>query len=228
MARCREALWPLTGCDRDDPTTWTSAVVRLPDRTDGDFRTVVTGDRLTSASDELVGRGRWLPRGSPGSVVVRFPSEDPTGDDGWHLDGSFPGDAPDDFFAWRINSASRGRALLLLVLLSDVGEHDAPTRLRVGSHLDTARIPAGHGPEGLTVLELSQQADRATAEHDVALATGAAGDVYLCHPFLVHAAQRHRGAVPRFLAQPPLLPRGDLDPVAGTSPLERAIRAAPP
>lgn len=38
-------------------------------------------------------------------------------------------------------------------------------------------------------------------------ATGAAGTVYLCHPFLVHAAQPLvRGERPRFLAQPPLLP----------------------
>ena len=35
---------------------------------------------------------------------------------------------------------------------------------------------------------------------------GDAGTVYLCHPFLVHAAQPHRGVRPRFLAQPPLLP----------------------
>jgi hypothetical protein len=38
-------------------------------------------------------------------------------------------------------------------------------------------------------------------------ATGTAGTVFLCHPFLVHAAQPHRGVTPRFLAQPPLYPR---------------------
>jgi hypothetical protein len=32
------------------------------------------------------------------------------------------------------------------------------------------------------------------------------GDVYLCHPFLVHAAQPHHGNRPRFMGQPPLLP----------------------
>jgi hypothetical protein len=31
--------------------------------------------------------------------------------------------------------------------------------------------------------------------------------VYLCHPFLVHAGQLHRGATPRFMAQPPLIPQ---------------------
>jgi hypothetical protein len=54
-----------------------------------------------------------------------------------------------------------------------------------------------------------------------------AGTVYLCHPFLVHSAQPHRGTVPRFLVQPPILPAVPLDPfrVEGElSPVEAAIR----
>jgi hypothetical protein len=67
------------------------------------------------------------------------------GDTGWHVDLSFPGDSGDpdeknDFLSWRVNVASRGRALLMLFLFSDVGEKDAPTRIRVGSHLDMARF----------------------------------------------------------------------------------------
>jgi hypothetical protein len=53
---------------------------------------------------------------------------------------------------------------------------------------------------------------------------GDAGDVYLCHPFLVHAATwPHRGKAPRFIAQPPLTPVGllDLDRARGDySPVE--------
>jgi hypothetical protein len=55
--------------------------------------------------------------------------------------------------------------------------------------------------------------------------------VYLCHPFLVHRAQLHRGTRPRFLAQPPLLPAEPLrlDREDGAySPVERAIRLALP
>jgi hypothetical protein len=62
-----------------------------------------------------------------------------------------------------------------------------------------------------------------------ALATGKAGTVYLCHPFLVHAAQMHRGMVPRFMAQPPLHPSEtfQLDRRDGDySPVEIAIRQA--
>jgi len=67
------------------------------------------------------------------------------------------------------------------------------------------------------------------AERDLALATGEAGTVYLCHPFLIHAAQKHRGTTPRFMSQPPLSPATPLrlqraDSVY--SPVEIAIREA--
>ncbi len=42
-------------------------------------------------------------------------------------------------------------------------------------------------------------------DRPIALATGEAGTVYLCHPFLIHAAQPVRGSRPRFMAQPPLI-----------------------
>jgi hypothetical protein len=90
----------------------------------------------------------------------------------------------------------------MLFLFSDVGEDDAPTRIRVGSHADVARLLAPAGEAGLAHLELGGVG----ADRDVALATGAAGTVYLCHPFLIHAAQIHRGKSPRVISQPPLAP----------------------
>jgi hypothetical protein len=69
----------------------------------------------------------------------------------------------------------------------------------------------------------------ADIERPEVLATGHAGTVYLCHPFLVHAAQMHHGATPRFLAQPPLHPAVPLqiDRADGDySPVELAIRRA--
>jgi len=67
------------------------------------------------------------------------------------------------------------------------------------------------------------------ADRDVALATGEGGTVYLCHPFLIHAAQKHRGKNPRFMSQPPLLPAVplSLERADGQySPVEIAIREA--
>jgi hypothetical protein len=63
----------------------------------------------------------------------------------------------------------------------------------------------------------------------VRTATGAAGTPYLCHRFLIHAAQPHRGARPRFMAQPPLFPAEPLRlerPDGAYPPVEQAIRLA--
>jgi hypothetical protein len=48
-------------------------------------------------------------------------------------------------------------------------------------------------------------------DRKLAPATGHSGDVYLCHPFLIHAAQPQRGREPRFMAQPPLIPLAPLE-----------------
>jgi hypothetical protein len=59
------------------------------------------------------------------------------------------------------------------------------------------------------------------------MAAGKSGTVYLCYPFLVHAAQPNRGKKPRFLAQPPLYPAGEcrIQRKDGSfSPVEKAIR----
>src|SRR5690606_3549657 len=129
----------------------------------------------------------------------------------------------------RANVSSKARALLMLFLFSDVGADDAPTRLRVGSHIDMARRLAPVGEQGLSLRELAADGFAESAERPVELATGEAGTVYLCHPFLVHAAQPHRGTRPRFMAQPPLVPTADLvldRPDGRYSPVELAVRRA--
>lgn len=83
-----------------------------------------------------------------------------------------------------------------------------------------------HGDAGLTLMELAADDFAATAASDEVLATGRAGTVYLCHPFLVHSAQPHRGDKPRFMAQPPLLPNGEFDPSRTPSAVQIAIRRA--
>lgn len=218
----RELLWRDTGCDPHDPATWTRPVVRLGGYSQEPFRRAVNMPLLHAAFDRLVGVGRWLPRQSLGGFPIRFPSPDDPGDTGWHADASFSGDDG----SLRLNINSDGRALLMLFLFSDVGEDDAPTRIRVGSHLDVPRILEPAGDAGLSFIELPERLDLDN-DQPIALATGEAGTVYLCHPFLIHAAQTVRGPRPRFMAQPPLiqaepfrLHRDDGD----YSPVEIAIR----
>jgi hypothetical protein len=201
----RAILWRDTGCDPDDATTWTQPVIRLGLYGDPPFVEAANTKELHEAFDQLVGRGRWLPLVNLGTFPVRFPSAKDPGDAGWHVDMSFGTEDP-DFLSRRVNATSRGRALLMLFLFSDVGKDDAPTRIRVGSHRDIARTLAPAGDAGLSLRELVASGVLETAGSGEVLATGDAGTVYLCHPFLVHAAQSHRGTRPRFMAQPPLLP----------------------
>ena len=228
----RAILWRDLPCDPDDPATWTGPVIRLGYYGDEPFKRAVNTPVLHAAFDQLVGRRRWYPRADLGTFPVRFPSPDDPGDAGWHIDVSFASETCDpnekqDFSSWRANITSRGRALLMLFLFSDIGERDAPTRIKVRSHRDIARLlePAGEaGASHWTPDELATALARPEA-----LATGEAGTVYLCHPFLLHAAQMHHGATPRFMAQPPLHPAEPfrLDREDGNySPVEIAIRLA--
>ena len=132
---------------------------------------------------------------------------------------SFGTDTP-DFMSWRANIHSKGRALLMLFLFSDVGERDAPTLIRVGSHADIARQLAPAGEQGLTLGELAADGFAASAHRPVVTATGDAGTVYLLIRSWSMPHKPHQGKRPRFLAQPPLLPidpdnraRGDFNPV---------------
>ncbi|MGW1073537.1 phytanoyl-CoA dioxygenase family protein [Streptomyces sp. NPDC002537] len=225
---CRAFLWRETGLDPDDPGTWNEPVIRLGGYADEPFQRAATSPRLHGAFDQLVGAGRWVPRVGLGTFPIRFPHPADPGDTGWHMDASY---TPEGETGYWLNLRSRGRALLMLFLFSDVDADHGPTRIKVGSHLDVPAFLEPAGERGVDLFALCGTMDAAgrldAPDRPEVLATGRAGDVYLCHPFLVHAAQPNRGTVPRFLAQPPLMPTGllDLDRGDGAySPVERAVR----
>jgi len=219
--RCRQLLWEQIGLDPEDSRSWTRPVIRLGGQTAPPFCEAANTPRLHRAFDQLVGSGRWIAHPHlAGTVAVRFPVEGDPGDDGWHIDNSF-----DRGDSWGINLRSDGRSLLMLFLFSDVGPEDAPTRIWIGSHLNIPAMLAPAGDAGLAASEIFIPPQ--VHKRPLAYATGNAGDVYLCHPFLVHAADRHRGTTPRFLSQPGLLfaERLELErPDSAYSPVETAIR----
>jgi hypothetical protein len=189
------------------------------------FREAANAPRLLEAVDQLLDGEAWQRRPILGLLVVRFPSQVDPVDAGWHIDGSFEGPATDGLLSWYVNHCSKGRGLLLLCLLSDVGVNDAPTRILEGSHLSMPGLLQPFGESGV----LGQAAPLPDLEGPVALATGLAGDVYLCHPFLVHAATwPHRGTEPRLIAQPPISLDGALriDDDNWLSPVAHTVRRA--
>jgi Phytanoyl-CoA dioxygenase (PhyH) len=220
-ASCRELAAAQLGVDLAEPSSWQEPVVR--DLVLGEpLRQAAEAPRLLGAIHQLLDPDDWQPRTDLGLFVVRFPSEVDPGDTGWHIDSSF--EAPDG--RWFVNYRSRARGLLLLCLLSDVGVDDAPARILPGSHMQMPPLLHSYGDDGMFGLEapLPEPTDR------IALATGEAGDVYLCHPFLVHAATwPHRGNAPRFMAQPPISLNGSLQldgDINRISPVARTVRRA--
>jgi hypothetical protein len=208
--QCRAILWKATGCDPENPDSWTQPVIRIGELGAEPFKIAANTPILHHAFDQLIGKGNWLPRETLGSFPIRFPNKQPAADTGWHVDASFPGDNPDNYLEWRININSKGRALLTLFLFSDVSESDAPTVIKMGSHFDVAKILEPEGESGLPFMALAKKLEGIPA-HEETLATGPAGTVYLCPPFIVHAGQNHYGHIPKFMAQPPLLRKREVD-----------------
>ena len=221
-------LWNDIPFERSDPDSWIEPVIRLGMYTQQPFIESVNTGKLYSAFDQLIGKNRWIPCRSVGTFPVRFPSVHQPKDTGKHVDAGFPGDDPGNYPEWRVNLRSKGRALLMLALYSDVSENDAPTVIYEGSHVDVARLLSKEHDRGLSFMELASRLDELPKRKEV-YATGRAGTVYLCHPFLVHSAQPHKGSIPKFMAQPPLLLKSALSisgSDVGYTPVEQAIRIA--
>ncbi|WP_433301459.1 phytanoyl-CoA dioxygenase family protein [Actinoplanes sp. CA-030573] len=230
-AECADLLWREIDAEPDDPATWKQPVYWVAGLAQEPFVRAANVPVLLDAFDALVGPGRWAPRDSIGAFPLRFPHAEEPDDAGWHIESSYQLPGHDE---WRVNVHSTGRALLMLFLFTDVDERNAPTRIRVGSHMDVPPILAKYGSEGVFMPDVCPEIAAASAHRPLAYATGHAGDVFLCHPFLVHAAQPHHGDRPRFMAQPPLMPGPgwELGPYAlavtdvEPSPVGRTIREA--
>ena len=227
IARCQADIaceFGALGVDPDNSETWSRPVVRFNCPETPAFAAAGTQPVLWEVYDALLGPGTWWKRqGVGGTIAVRFPSSVDPGDAGWHVDASFEG--PEGLC---LNVASKARGLLCLVLFSDVGLDNAPTELKVGSHLDIPPLLEPYGEAGMHFVALSQKLPKSTFERTSVFATGQAGDVFVCHPFLVHRATwPHRGTTPRLVAQPGIA-RHHPFPLTGTEPypVEQAILQA--
>ena len=232
VAACRELIWTAMerrGVRRDNPGSWPPLMEGMNDLAGKPLLAAYTAPALGAAYDELIGPGRWehavrsvRPVDIGETVVVRFPAEGERANAGCHIEGSYapPAGKPG---RWWVNVRSRNRGLLALILFTDVGRHDAPTRLLCGSHLAVPQFLAPYGEAGT-----DSDADfwrPSTLCLNAAHATGKAGDVFLCHPFMVHTATwPHRGAGPRMIAQPAVsAPDGFALDGSDPSPVAQAI-----
>lgn len=111
---------------------------------------------------------------------------------GWHKDG--------DFFRHFLDSPEQG--LLTIVCWSDVHHQGGATFVAGDSVGPVARFLAEH-PEGV----LPNGFDTAALLNectDFVEATGRIGDVYLLHPFILHARSQNILRRPRYITNPPV------------------------
>ncbi|MBC8137570.1 MAG: phytanoyl-CoA dioxygenase family protein [Fibrella sp.] len=191
-------IWGRLGYDPDNPATWEKHWVPLMTENARPVQEVspVSYDAIC----DLCGEDRVLASYWGDGLIVNLGRADdaelwepPTAAaPGWHTDG--------DFFRHFLDSPEQG--LLSIVLWSDVLPKGGATFVAGDSVPYVSRYYAEH-PEGMLPNELG------TKEHvakctDFFEATGKAGDVYLLHPFVIHASSRNAMRRLRMISNPPV------------------------
>lgn len=196
-------IWQRLGADPDDPTTWRDDYVHMPSHRTIDVREFAP--KAWHAICDLVGGEDRLAQPYPaghrwndGFIVnlgegADSPWTPPSAaSPGWHKDG--------DFFRHFLDSPEQG--LLTLVLWSDVGHQGGATFLAADSIGPVARFLAAR-PEGVLPADLPY-GDLIADCADFVEATGRLGDVYLIHPYVLHAKAQNTLRLPRFVTNPPV------------------------
>lgn len=205
-------LWRRLGYAEHDPSTWAEPVIHLPSRRSLDVREFAP--KAWDAVCDLVGGAERIATDRPyvwndGFIVnlgkdADRPWEPASADSpGWHKDG--------DFFRHFLDSPEQG--LLTLVLWSDVRHQGGATFVAADSVGPVARFLAEH-PEGVYPLRPAEGGDPDATLipyrdligrcHDFVEATGEVGDVYLLHPYVLHAKSQNTLRLPRIITNPPL------------------------
>jgi len=204
-------VWDRLGYAADDPSTWAEPVIHLAGRRRLDVREFAP--KAWAAVCDLVGGERRISPDRPytwndGFIVNLWQGADEPwapaspASPGWHKDG--------DFFRHFLDSPEQG--LLTLVLWSDVHHQGGATFVAADSVGPVARFLAAHPegaypfpqPPGIDDAPVFSFADLAAPCREFAEATGRAGDVYLLHPYILHAKSQNMLRLPRIITNPPL------------------------
>jgi hypothetical protein len=192
-----ESMWTRLGFDPDDQSTWAAPSVHMPSHRTLDVREFAP--KAWQAACDLVGGEERVaqPYSWGDSFIVNLsegsdrpwePASPNSG--GWHKDG--------DFFRHFLDSPEQG--LLTLVLWTDVVHQGGATFVACDSVGPVARRLAEH-PEGVLPGGFSDLINDCS---DFAEATGRVGDVFLLHPFVLHAKAQNVLRIPRAITNPPI------------------------
>jgi hypothetical protein len=209
-AEYTSTLWTRLGYDPDDRSTWSRTSIHMPAHRQIDI--AAFAPRAWGAICDLVGGVDRISTEHPyrwnDAFIVNLSEgadrpweEASAAAPGWHKDG--------DFFRHYLDSPEQG--LLTLVLWSDVRHQGGATFVAADSVGPVARFLAEH-PEGVYPTEhgrrhgvLSLPYPQLLAEcADFVEATGQVGDVYLLHPYVLHAKAQNVLRIPRYITNPPV------------------------
>jgi len=216
-------VWTRLGYSEKDPATWEQSRIHMP--THQRLPVEELSPRAWAAICDLCGGAERVKRPSTwgDGFIVNLGADDhaetwqpPSPESGgWHKDG--------DWFKHFLDSPEQG--LLTIVLWSDVHPRGGATFVAQDSVPVVARFLAQH-PEGVLPGGFDFKKMIAECSH-FAEATGEAGDVYLIHPYLLHASSRNALRLPRLITNPAVLlaepMRFDREDPGGFSLVEMAV-----
>ena len=220
-ARMRDVVWAgleHAGVRRDRPSTWTTErPANLQHLKARPAFEAVGSERLLAAVDAILETSTYEKPKTWGALFIAFPSEGSWGvpTSGWHADANYR------------SPLSPPKGVQIHSLFGDVGPRSGATQILSGSHRlihawfqDNPPPPGARSADMRKLLlghpymrDLHTRGDperrierfmKRTEEVDgvplrVVENTGAAGDVMLLHPLLMHVAARNTGTSPRFL-----------------------------
>lgn len=192
-------LWTRLGYDPIDQSTWAQSSIHMPTRER--FEVKEFAPKAWDAVCDLLGGEERIAQPylwGDGFIVNLWEGADrpwesaSASSPGWHKDG--------DFFRHFLDSPEQG--LLTLVLWSDVHHQGGATFVAADSVGPIARYLAEH-PEGVLPTEFPIR-DLVGQCTSFVEATGEVGDVFLLHPYILHAKAQNTRRLPRFITNPPV------------------------
>jgi hypothetical protein len=194
-------VWTRLGYSEKDPATWAQSRIHMPSH--NRLPVEELSPAAWAAICDLCGGAERVKRPSVwgDGFIVNLGAEDhadtwePPSPEvrGWHKDG--------DWFKHFLDSPEQG--LLTIVLWSDVVPRGGATFIAEDSVAPVARFLAAHPegvlPGGFDFAGMIRECSR------FAEATGEAGDVYLIHPYLLHASSKNALRRPRLITNPAVI-----------------------
>lgn len=197
IADTRAKMWERLGMSETDPATWEDDRMHMSSSEHWRWSEIAP-DAWEVMCDLMGGIDRTDPNaGTSDGMIVNFrvgadrPWAPPSAEvGGWHKDGNF----------FRHFLDSPEQALLCIVIWKDIGPQGGGTFFAPDSVPVIARYllehPEGTKPGGFNFRELIAQC------RDFRELTGRAGDLFIMHPFMLHAVSQNPSGIPRIITNP--------------------------